>query len=617
MATVNALTLSATDIAVALIEAGAGGTVLLPSDSIGYSSPAEFNLPSNITIKNASATAFGGGDLTKFIDNVASGSPMIRFNASSTGIARVSGITLESGTGASKQDGTIVVYGGNIRFDHMHWDFSSSNNFKMAVFGANVFGSLDHCIVDLAGLNAFYFYNGRDNGTGNGQGNYEWTLPAGFGSENFFFIENNVINGDRFSRIVDGFTASRVVLRFNTANQAVIFEQHATGHSGDDRGPRAFEAYCNLCLSNIGSGGEPNFVGFDYQSGSARVWFNDFSNATGTGAPETYKNGHKFQITRTRPMTYDQGRPQSVGGVGEGWGYIGPTPIATGVVNVSGAAVTHVSGDLFNVSWPVDSMIYIVGMTATAFVDQNPDPGPGGSMASVNSTTSITLNNGGHTGSPLTNAAYFVGSPWDGNTNGEGYAALDQPGRGAGGLITGSFSTNNKFVGGVVAYPNQASDPIYIWGNVGGIRSGWGGNYYAPYVSEGLIAANRDYYPQSSGIQTTPSSPFNGTEGTGYGTLANRPPDDDPENPLTPGVGYFVTNEGAWNKTESNAYGVQMNGASGRFYRVNDEAAWVLDHEPHQYPNIYAETTDAGGEEPEAPSYATVTGARAVLGRRR
>ena len=37
------------------------------------------------------------------------------------------------------------------------------------------------------------------------------------------------------------------------------------------------------------------------------------------------------------------------------------------------------------------------------------------------------------------------------------------------------------------------------------------------------IQNNRDYYYQVGGAQTSPTSPFNGTTGTGYGTAANRP----------------------------------------------------------------------------------------------
>ena len=72
-------------------------------------------------------------------------------------------------------------------------------------------------------------------------------------------------------------------------------------------------------------------------------------------------------------------------------------------------------------------------------------------------------------------------------------------------------------------------DPIYQWADF----STGGANVNAPIESNsGKVIANRDYYAQVSGIQTSATSPFNGTSGTGWGTLANRP------TTCTTGVGY-------------------------------------------------------------------------------
>ena len=51
-----------------------------------------------------------------------------------------------------------------------------------------------------------------------------------------------------------------------------------------------------------------------------------------------------------------------------------------------------------------------------------------------------------------------AGSPWDGNTDSLGYPCLDQVGRGLSTLISGDNPAP-------IGWPNQASEPLYIWSN--------------------------------------------------------------------------------------------------------------------------------------------------------
>lgn len=134
-------------------------------------------------------------------------------------------------------------------------------------------------------------------------------------------------------------------------------------------------------------------------------------------------------------------------------------------------------------------------------------------------------------------------SSWTGFNNGDSYQILnapvciDQPGRGQGNYISGtatncsqSFNSGPTYTGPTpCGYPSQALDPIYQWADF----STGGANVNTPMGSNsGKVIANRDFYPQASGIQTSPTSPFKGTSGTGWGTLANRP------TTCTPHVGY-------------------------------------------------------------------------------
>jgi hypothetical protein len=497
-ATISAASCAAADVQTALNLAKAGDTVLIPAGSSSWTQGISWTAPSNVTVKGAGTLATGGGDQTVITDNISSGSAVLGINIAIGGVFRITGITIQSGTGATKDGGTMKISGpGTVRMDHMHFKMTSSANYKVLVIDNGVFGVLDSSILDLTGLNAIYAYNGR-RGSGDWMGNLEWSLATDFGGSNYFYIEDNIINGDVSSgaystRIFDGFTAAKVVVRFNNVSQAVLGETHGTGHAPDDRGLRSQEIYCNRVTSSLAH--DPNFAGLDMGNGTTLVWGNTWD--------KVYKNIYVFKVTRKDNATYTQTATPN------GWGYAG----------------TQFNG---------------------------------------------------------------VGSSWDGGTalgtnTSLGYPCIDQPGRGQGDLITGGFPNKVNSKTGTIYWPNQALEPIYIWNNTGSIVSGWGGSTYGE-SSGGRVVSNRDYYPPASGVQTSPASPFNGTSGTGWGTLADRP------STCTPGVAYFATDQGFWNTSTSNPHGVQQNGADGVLYKCTAPNTWTLYYTPFTYPHPLTQT---------------------------
>jgi hypothetical protein len=464
-----------------------GDTITLPSGTFSWA--AGVTITKIITLQGQ-GTGTGGGDQTVVIDNYASGQPLLTFTAGPSSASRMTGITFQSGSGSIKDGGTIKMNGpGNVRIDHCHFVATSANNYKIVAFYAGVFGVMDHCILDLTGTNALYFFNGRcDPSTNDIVGNYEWSLPTNFGDANYFFIEDNIINGDVPSgqpyatRIYDDGSAAKVVARFNTLVQSCIGETHATGHSSDDRGLRSQEAYGNLVTSDLNRGRDPNYCALDMGNGTTLIWGNSWD--------QVYKNIYLLKQTRKNNATYTQIPTPN------GWGYAG----------------TEFNG---------------------------------------------------------------TGSMWDGGTalgtdTLKGYPCLDQPGRGKGDLITGLFPNKVNSTTGTIFWPHQALEPVYIWNNTGAIVPGWGGSTYSD-DSGGRIVSDRDYYK--------PTSPFNGTTGTGWGTLANRP------TTCTPGVAYFATDQGSWNTSTSNPYGVQQNGADGVLYKCTAPNTWTLYYTPYVYPH--------------------------------
>ncbi len=173
-------------------------------------------------------------------------------------------------------------------------------------------------------------------------------------------------------------------------------------------------------------------------------------------------------------------------------------------------------------------------------------------------------------------------SPIDGNQPGlSGYPCRDQIGRGK-----DTFLWAQNFV---LPYPAQTLMPIYFWNNK---RTDTGAELgYSIQCPEGTpaqcarqaqqIVINRDYY--------TTANNFNGTVGVGEGPRANRPAT------CTPGVAYWVTDEGSWNtKLPPNT--------SGRLYQCSSTNTWTLYYTPYTYP--YPRVP--GGSVPSDPTNLTV-----------
>jgi hypothetical protein len=124
---------------------------------------------------------------------------------------------------------------------------------------------------------------------------------------------------------------------------------------------------------------------------------------------------------------------------------------------------------------------------------------------------------------------------------------------------------------------NQGLQPMYVWNNrwsdTGAkvdlaVEHPWASNN--PSVFD-HIKPNRDFYNAvAAGAQTSPTSPFNGSTGMGFGTLANRP-STCTTGSLEPGggVGYFATDQGP----------------DGTLYRCSATNTWTVQYVPFTYPH--------------------------------
>lgn len=95
-----------------------------------------------------------------------------------------------------------------------------------------------------------------------------------------------------------------------------------------------------------------------------------------------------------------------------------------------------------------------------------------------------------------------------------------------------------------------------------------------PNTCTNHVVENRDYYNAvSANAQISPMSPFNGSAGMGFGTLANRPTTctTGPEaaDAGRGGVGYFATDQGP----------------AGTLYRCSAPNTWTVHYTPYPYPH--------------------------------
>jgi hypothetical protein len=190
-----------------------------------------------------------------------------------------------------------------------------------------------------------------------------------------------------------------------------------------------------------------------------------------------------------------------------------------------------------------------------------------------------------------------TGSAWDGNqTASTGYPCLDDPGRGQGDLLAGgNFPNLVDSVTNTVTWPHQYLEPIYEWMNTWTPLSGYANTTFSNSSYEGT--QNQDYYAYTTS--------FNGTSGTGSGTLASRPSTctagpggtfgASPTGSY--GVAYWATDQGDWNASGNGT-------GQGELFVCTAPNTWSPYYTPYTYPHPLTSGSATG---PAAPTGLTAT----------
>ena len=306
-------------------------TVNIPSGTGLWTSQLTYTVPTAVTsliiqgnttvscsgTPGASSYACTPTDHTIFQNNItATNFGMWQINAGGGGSSssiRITGITIQGGTGVTQGQGIILVYGPthNLRIDHNHFNEATytgggSTSFWLHPNG-EVEGVADHNVFDNGAAGIVQSNIVSNNiGDGIGYGDGTWANPTPWGTGANWFLESNIINGGTFT---DCDTAGNVVVRYNTANgtTSVSAAMHSHGtysSTGRVRGCRSYEFYKNYV---VGPGGGTNAL-VGSEGGPSLAWGNNIVSG--------YQNFANVDLARNR--------------VGEtptpnGWGYCGTT----------------------------------------------------------------------------------------------------------------------------------------------------------------------------------------------------------------------------------------------------------------------------------------------------
>jgi len=479
-ATINAMTCSRSDVGAAIASAVDGDTVQVPRGTCSWTS--------TLIVTKAVKLIGAGIDQTIIQDDVPRSSAnhgiLIEFNVSGKPW-RLSGMTLSPGSVTAINPDTVVYAHGSsraFRIDNVKFNDLYASRFVW--FVEDLWGVMDHCVFLMSSRNGFPFSVNHSGWGGLGiAGDNSWATPSNYGTEQFIFVEDNTFTATGVVRGTDADAGARFVFRNNTLNNVVI-ASHGTESTGRVRGVRLYEIYNNTFTV----AGQSPAYGIDLRSGTGVIYGNVFSGFEGQKAVagSNFRDRDSFAPWGTADGSSPYDRNDNM---------IYETGTHTGSNGVYGVLTDSTK------SWTAGKWV------GGSYSIRNMTQG-WGSYITANTATTISAQGSAYNGPRTWNTGDVYQIL-------RAYPALDQIGRGPGALLNGAIPTP-------AAWPNQALEPLYVWGNTlnGGtvegttphvqvgrdIISGTPKPGYAPFTyPHPLVSGSSGSTSSSAGTSTPPT----------------------------------------------------------------------------------------------------------------
>jgi hypothetical protein len=528
-ATLQAATAKQADVQAAILRAMDGDTVVVPSTLSLPGGAAiwtgRMNVTVGITLKGQT-TITGAGtsnpdvvNRTVILDNSprnTSESGLLRFSLTPTQKCRVTGFTFKAGVSGVQNNAGIVQlvsFGAApnyaMRLDHCYFDHVYSRAIQV---GGWCMGVADHNVIQTQLNSQCLFVSHSGYGNGGTRGDESWADYPYFGTQNFFFFEDNTIVGNGIKTTSGGSDAqfgARFVIRHNDWTNARP-GWHGT-EGGTFRGTRCAEIYYNTSHWTIAPTAQ-------YRSGNALIHDNTWDGHDVAGGP--YHGTIKLYRT--------------FGASGKRGGKLGSadgrSPWDVDVTESNGTSVEGHPPYLFDSGRA--SATAPGGTLKDATANWTPHRWTGYSVTNMNPDAPAYLKGSIITDNTQTTISYIF-YPFNDRgpllvfQGGDAYqihrclTVLDQPGRGKGDLCVGRGTNMINTLTGTRLWPHQAKEPSFSWNNVYKItNTAWGFGSGLPQCIEG-----RDFYNLGRGFppNSTPSKvstiltgavngvPYNGT----------------------------------------------------------------------------------------------------------
>jgi len=448
-----------------------GDIVTLPAGTFSWTSP--LIITKGITLQGQS-TITGAGTSNPAItdetiikdDTPRSGinTRMIIVNMTPSQSFRMTGITFTHGAATQRaaSDGAFHFVGTgnspvtNCRIDHCHFD--SLNQTHLIHPGGWNYGVADHNVFHLVGQTfPFYITHAQYGGTSQINGNGAWADYPWFGTEKFFFIEDNTVirTGLNYpASLADAIFGGRYVIRHNYVRNAIP-NNHGT-EAGPPRGSRAYEVYDNTFEMTVkfGNGGQ--------RSGTSLWHDNTFiGNESTTGnfcalanVRETPARAHPSWGIADGTSVWDKNDTEGNGTFVEGHApFLFASGTATAVASGTGTGPDYVFTVSGNPGWTTDQW--------AGYSIKNPSASTAyGSYIRGNTANTISYY---HYADPFVHGPEFaVGDTFQIHRV---LAMMDQNGSGKGDQLTGQPIPINT-VTGRASHNHQALEPCYSWNNI-------------------------------------------------------------------------------------------------------------------------------------------------------